>query len=336
MMANPITISLEDAPLIIAALLPQSDIEITWLRQTSLAEITNLPVGVRSELEKKSEWILRQYHALQKHDDLRAVAPHVLPYLAKVNLQVSATKSELVQSIETLKSFPLTYTLQLADSLSESLKVQMPDKLDLQPDRPGAIVSDRKRIRLVEARPLNQFELILPSIYGLSDQTWLDTSDSLDSHSFDKKESKLRAILDTEIEQDISYRFEMVVEPQVMREIQSKLEPANMLQQRPTPAHGYNVSKVQDGGMIERCFDLSYELFSQLQSSMPAAAPLICLYGHRQRFLMTVNYHSLQKIYDRKIKLSKPALNVIKFIRKEISLKHPIIHDWFENKEEIG
>src|SRR5690606_19304452 len=121
-----------------------------------------------------------------------------------------------------------------------------------------------------------------------------------------------------------------------MRELQERLTPNDIRTQLPTPAHGYNVPKVNDGGMIERCFDISYELYSSLQTAHPEAAPLVCLYGHRQRYLAEFNGSTIHKLYDRRLKLSPPALNILKFIRKEIALRHQTIHTWFDDKEKVG
>lgn len=330
-------LKLDDAPLIISTAYPASSFDITWTKQTEYLSPDKISKSTLNIYNEKLSWILRQYHALQKQDDMRNIAPHVLPYAAKVNMQLQATRGQLKNSISRLKHISNQYAQQLAISLSENLHTPLIEDEQYNDEIQAGIIQDRQRVRLVKSHPLNELELVAPLAFESSTLSWSSTLESLDSRSYSEKTQMLSRILrNNMLTNALRYQFELVVEPQVFRELQSKFSFISAYSQDPTPAHGYSVPKVNDGGMIERCFDMSYELYSVLQSVDPKVAPLACLYGHRQRYLVEIEGAQLATVFDRNVKLSQPAINIVKFMRKEISLKHPFIHEWFENKEETG
>lgn len=329
-----IKLKLDDAPLIISTAYPASSVAISWTKQTDFVSTVDASKSTRNLFEEKLRWILRQYHALQKQDDLRSIAPHVIPYAAKVNMEVTASKSQLTRSIPKLLQIPNQYAQQLSRSLSESLKI-LSVQGGIETDGvPAGIVQDRKRIRLIEVHPLNEFELMTPLAYELSSVSWSSTLEALDTKRYIEKQKLLKNLLSSRpLPASLRYRFELVIEPQIFRELHSKFSFQEVYAQLPTPGHGYSVPKVNDGGMIERCFDLSYELYSELQSAAPQLAPLACLYGHRQRYLVEIDGPHVGLLFDKNIKLTQPAINIAKLIRKEISQRHQTIGSWFSDKE---
>lgn len=334
---QPLKLSLDDAPLVLTSVYADSDMKISWPKQTTWLTPAKLPKKITEEYDEKMGWILRQYKALQMQDDLRAIAPHVLPYGAKVSLELAASQTELIASVPVLRTIPLDYSRQLSQSLSENLNSDSGrTKLSQVGTNTNSVINDRKRVKLVEASPLNELEIVRLGTYAQSGQSWADNLELADSLTYDQKEQQLLAMLGSGRQLEFGYRFELVAEPLIISELNSKRLFSSLIAQVPTPAHGYNIPKINDGGILQRCFDMSYELYSTLQSSLPASAQLACLYGHRQRYLVTLSVNELNQLYDRQAKYTTPALNVIKFMRKEISLKHQTVHKWFDDKKEKG
>ncbi|HEX9679682.1 MAG TPA: hypothetical protein VGA08_03615 [Candidatus Saccharimonadales bacterium] len=323
--ANRIKLELKAAPLIVAHYLIGAGIpsEIYWPNKFERLGLDGKNSRLTPEHVEQLGWIKRQYEALKKNSETAAFAPHVLPLMARVDLAFSADKSQLAAVIGPLMALKLAYFKHLADSLTAVCGyTTVKQKVKLNKST-GPLVTDRSRLRVISFVPTNELELGFNKFYGLSDLSWANAYEAWADQSYDFKEETTRQAIKSRF--NISYQLEGILEPQLLNESLSSRIVDVLTGQSPTTAHGYNLpDALNDGGMMERCFDYSYKLFGSLQKKTAHLAPLACLWGHRQRYLLSVGYTETINLH--KTTSGRPAKLAAAVVRR-LAEKHPILHE---------
>lgn len=290
---NNINLNLKRAPVVISlsALDSNSRLKIAWPDKLDFARL-NLSKEDAAFTQDKLNWIKRQYEILVRNDSSRAYAPHVVPYLALADLNVRGVKTAFSSSLDSLQHYPLEYTKNLVKSLGNSpatARRHKPARDSLPVAAAGPAIEDRARFRVISRWPLNELEAGFMKYYEDSGMAYAAAFDRWQELDYEAKLKLLKTAISNK-RAETNYRLEAVLEPQLLLDAAEVGWLKVKAVQTPTPVHGYALpSKLADGGILERCFDISYELYSRLNQSAPKVAPLVCLWGHRQRALIDID-----------------------------------------------
>ena len=321
---NNISLNLKRAPVVIglSALDSNSRLKIAWPDRLDFVRLS-LPKEDAALVKEKLNWIKRQYDTLVRNDSSRPFAPHVVPYLALADLNVRGAKTEFSSSLDSLRHYPLEYTKNLLKSLGNSpLPRRKTDSSSFAGEAAGPAIEDRARFRVISRWPLNELEAGFMKYYEDSGLAYAAAFDRWQELDYEAKLKLLQTAINTKRAEPI-YRLEVVLEPQLLLDAAEAGWFKVKAIQAPTPVHGYVLpSKLADGGMLERCFDISYELHSRLSQSAPKVAPLVCLWGHRQRALIDIDLAGLRSM----ARPAKKRLGLVsRALLEKLSELHPTI-----------
>lgn len=322
--------NLRGAPLIVslAALDSHSQVTFDWPQTLDFSQL-KLPKEDQSSISGKLSWIKRQYDVLASNPKTRAFAPHVVPYLARTDLNIRADGAMFANASQNLRRYPLVYTENLAAGLRRAYPQTgrySDENTEVSNKTKGQLIQDRVRFRVVKAQPLNELEIGINLLYTNTGLSWADTfANWLELSYGDKADLLQEAIGAGQIA--VNYQLEVVLEPQLLLDGAMAGLFTVVAWQKPTPSYGYALpKKLNDGGMLERCFDISYKLYAQLQTINPLAAPLVCLWGHRQRALVNIDQSHLERYAN---KLPKRLGKLATVLKTKLREKHPLIWESF-------
>jgi hypothetical protein len=167
----------------------------------------------------------------------------------------------------------------------------------------------------------------------------------VDNWTYDNKSSILRLYLnshltncdelDCELENTL-YNLEITSSHSTLSNITSKKIFKRISYQSVSPRLGYKVpyeiKKLDLDDDFQHCFDLSLEVFSELQAlDENDFTNYCCLEGNELRFKLTVNIHQIAKLikYFNQIE----QFELMQSIIDQISLSHPIIAEGIKLRE---
>lgn len=315
-----INLKLTKAPLLLAAYFygAATKIVINWPKTLEFIDVKLKDAKLRQVTDDKLSWIARQYKVLNKQPETQRFAQHVVPYNAKVDLNIEASAADLTATALRLSSIQLDYAKVLSESLFRSLGLK-PQRAQLV-STSATWTKESNPIRILSAEPLNELELGTLNYYqgqqlpwGASVADWLKTSYEQKVDYF-----KLAVVSGP----GVKYRIELVTEPARANSL-ARLSGFKLIsQQAPQLNLGYELPpKLNDGGMMERCFDMSYGLYAQVHDEQPALAQLVCLWGHRQRVVAELGWSELANLN----KISGVHSRFAKAILAKVAEKHPLV-----------
>jgi len=167
-------------------------------------------------------------------------------------------------------------------------------------------IGQQEPIQLVGAWPRNENDLVADMLYphtGLPLRTIQERianwpmSRKMDVFEAYVSEDSMRKVLEK-----AHYSWDLLTPYSTFRGLQ-RFPLEALVTQTLTPRHGYDIPKeIEDAGLAdtyEKCFDLSLELYSDLQAAgHQLEAQYATLYGHNQRWTMTTNAAQLSKLTD--------------------------------------
>ncbi len=187
-----------------------------------------------------------------------------------------------------------------------------------------------ENVKILEASPRNEVELVADIIYSRSNQGRLEILDALDKISYEQKSDILKKALGQDphtVLMRTHYRFDVVDTSAVLHELISKIIPTDLRVQLVSPRYGYDVPKSLEVIGIEEdyieCFDLSLQLYSRLQSEKDnSLAGYAVLFGHKLRWQFATDAEAIFKYYPTPSFAFDSLLNTL---RSRISEVHPLI-----------
>lgn len=298
-------------------------IVISWPKTLEFTKVKPKNAKLKQAIDEKLSWVARQYKVLNKQSETKRFAQHVVPYCTKVDLNVEASAADLAAAAMRLTSLQLDYAKALAESLFGSLNIKPHSAPFISTS--STWTKESNPIRILSVEPLNELELGALNYYqgqqlpwGASVSDWLKTSYEQKVEHF-----KLAVMGDPEVK----YRIELVTEPARASSLVRLSGFKVVARQAPQPNLGYELPpNLNDGGMMERCFDMSYDLYGQVHAEQPAQAQLFCLWGHRQRVIAEFGWSELVNLN----KISGVHSGFAKAILAKVAEKHPLIVESLE------
>jgi dTMP kinase len=200
-------------------------------------------------------------------------------------------------------------------------------------------IGDQPLVQLVTVWPRNESDLVADMLYEHTNLPLQSIQERVSRWPMDRKLEVLEAYIgDNEPGQVLEkahYTWDLLTPYATFCDLQK--QPAEALLTQPlTPRYGYDIPQLIEeadlGETYEKCFDLSLELFSNLQQAgHPVEAQYATLHGHRQRWQMTQNarqtLHTLRTPTNR-----AETTATLSQLHQKLSEVHPALGETFTAK----
>jgi dTMP kinase len=167
-------------------------------------------------------------------------------------------------------------------------------------------------VTLVEFWPRNELDLVADMLYEYSSLPLKDIKAEVATWPYDKKQQVFTTYMGERLNrrhrpgralEKAHYSWDLVCDYGIFRDLQRHRMVDDLSWQTLTPRYGYDIPQlVEDAGLsdqFEQCFDLSLELYSQLQAAGYALeAQYATLLGHRMRWKVTYNAREAMHFHE--------------------------------------
>lgn len=168
---------------------------------------------------------------------------------------------------------------------------------------PDTYADKTESVKLTNYWPKNELDLVPDMLYEHSSQSLTDIKSNVDKWTIDKKHEVFKSYMGERLNrrhrpgraiENAHYSWDLVCDYGIFRDLQRHRMVDDMNWQLLSPRYGYEIPQlVEDAGLtneFEKCFDLSLELYSHLQSKGYALeAQYATLLGHKMRWKVTYN-----------------------------------------------
>ncbi len=302
---------------------------------------------------------------------------NVLPVATKATVGIFASGQALESLIMHLQSDELQEARDTGDQLLKEARKIIPVFLERadKPGRGGAWVAYRantnktmkqladsklpqslspetKAVKLISHYPKNELDLLPQMLFDHSSLPLEQIEQEVDSWTYDEKLNAFKAYMGERLNrrhkpgralEQAHYSWELVCDYGIFRDLQRHRMVNDLNWQELSPRYGYEVPKlVEDAGLsdlFESCFDISYELYSQLQSAgYHLEAQYATLLGHKMRW--KIAYNAREAFHFHELRTSPQGhpgyRKLVKEMHDVLAEVHPLIADSmiFVNKGE--
>ncbi len=252
----------------------------------------------------------------------------VLPVATKSTVGIYASGQALESLIMHLLSDQLIEARQTGQKLLDEARQTIPTFLERadKPDRGGAMVAYRANthsvvkklsskylplqygqheepVTLTAVWPHNELDLVPDMLYEHSNLSLEEIRQEVSKWPYSKKESVFMSYMGERLNrrhkpgraiENAHYSWDLMCDYGIFRDLQRHRMVDDLEWQDLTPRYGYDVPElVDEAGLsddFDKCFDLSLELYSLLQSkNYTLEAQYATLLGHKMRWKMTYN-----------------------------------------------
>lgn len=256
-----------------------------------------------------------------------AIRP-VLPVATKSTVGIYASGQALESLIMHLQADDLPEAVETGNKILEHCRQTIPTFLERadKPDRGGALIAYQattrhnvkaladklinnnhdgasEAVQLTSVWPRNELDLIPDMLYEHAAQPLEQIAKDVNKLSIDQKEEIFKTYVGERLNrrhkpgramEKAHYSWDLVCDYGIFRDLQRHRMVDDLNWQLLTPRYGYEVPQlVEDAGlteMFQECFDLSLELYSQLQAAgYQLEAQYATLLGHKMRWKVTYN-----------------------------------------------
>ncbi len=301
----------------------------------------------------------------------------VLPVATKSTVGIFASGQAAESLYMHLMSDELQESRDTGEALLKQLREVMPvfyERAD-KPDRGGAAIAYRANTRtamkeivddklpqtlsplsddvnMIDYWPKNELDLLPHMMFEHSSLPLEDIEKELQTWSYDERVKAFRAYIGERLNrrhkpgramENAHYSWELMCDYGIFRDLQRHRMVDDMNWQELTPRYGYEVPElVEEADMtelFEKCFDLSYQLYSKMQGAgYTNEAQYATLLGHKMRWKVTYNAREAFHLHElRTAPQGHPGYRkLVKKMHDNLSNVHPIIADSmiFVNKDE--
>lgn len=183
-------------------------------------------------------------------------------------------------------------------------------------------------IKLLEARPRLEFDLLAESIYPYSNLSLDEISDEISDWPYSQKYQSLKdAAAQTDVLAKVAYKLDILSDHLVLNELVQATGIRDIQVQAFTPRYGYDMPTLVDlagaDDLYDAAFDESLKLYSLLQSiDREDTAPYTTLLGHKLRWQMSATAADLAPVMRSESLLANPS---VKTISEKLTEVHPLL-----------
>jgi hypothetical protein len=185
-------------------------------------------------------------------------------------------------------------------------------------------------IKLLEARPRLEFDLLSESIYPYSSLSLDEISEEVSSWPYSQKYLTLKeAASQSEVLRKVVYKLDILSDHLILDKFLQVSKIKNFQLQAFTPRYGYDMPQLIDAAaaddLYDQAFDESLKIYSQLQAiDREDTAPYFTLLGHKLRWQINATSDDLRPVIQDTNLLKNP---VIKTIGEKLAEAHPLLWD---------
>ncbi len=296
-------------------------------------DLTNY-VRAKSETAKKDQDIA--WKGATRAQACDAIRP-VLPVATKATVGIYASGQALENLVMNLQADPLREAQETGDALLKSAREIMGVFLERadKPGRGGATVAYRSEtkkavknfaknnlsqnlspeteaVQLLDVWPRNELDVVPHMLFEHSELPIRKIQEETSEWSYAQKSDAIKTYIGERLNRRhkpgralemVHYSWELVCDYGIFRDLQRHRMVDDMEWQALTPRYGYEIPElVEEAGLTEdyqKCFDLSYKLYSKLQENgYELEAQYATLLGHKMRWKVTMNareaYHWME------------------------------------------
>lgn len=207
-------------------------------------------------------------------------------------------------------------------------------------------------VTLTSYGPRNELDLVPDMLYEHSNLSLNDIKKEVAEWGYDDKLQVFKAYIGERLNrrhkparamEQARYSWDLVCDYGIFRDLQRHRMVDDLNWQHLTPRHGYEVPElVEEAGLsddFEKCFDLSYRLYSNMQAAgFGEQAQYATLMGHRMRWKIT--YNARQAFHFHELRTSPQGhpgyRKLVKQMHDKLAEVHPLIAEAmiFVNKDE--
>jgi dTMP kinase len=199
--------------------------------------------------------------------------------------------------------------------------------------------ADSDGVKLLEARPRLEFDLLAESIYPFSNLPLEEIAEEVSNWPYIQKYESLKQALSLPgILSKIRYKLDIISDQMTLNKMVDNGKPSDIQIQAFTPRYGFEVPDViENAGLDElynHCFDESLKLYSLLQGAeREDLAPYATLMGHKVRWQLNADAKNISDIVSSPDAISSP---VIETIAEKISEVHPLLWEIISGHQKVG
>ncbi len=294
-----------------------------------------------------------------------AVRP-VLPVALKLTVGIYDSGQALESLIMHLLSDELPEARETGQKILEETRKVLPTFLERadKPDRGGATIAYRantyagvkkladkylpdnhaqetEAVQLTSFWPRNEMDLLPDMLYEHSSLPLRKIADEVQAWPMERKEEVFTAFIGERLNrrhkpgralEKAHYSWDLICDYGIFRDLQRHRMVDDMEWQFLTPRYGYDIPKlVEDAGLsdqFEECFDLSLQLYSDLQAAgFALEAQYATLLGHKMRWKVTYNAREAFHLHElRTSPQGHPGYRkLVQQMHEKLSEVHPLL-----------
>ncbi len=207
-------------------------------------------------------------------------------------------------------------------------------------------------VTLVDVWPRNELDLVADMLYEYTDMSLNSIKNEVSTWTYDQKVATIKTYVGERLNrrhrparalEKAHYSWDIVCDYGIFRDLQRHRIVDDLEWQELTPRYGYDMPKViEEAGLselFESCFDISLELYSQLQSAgYTESSQYATLLGHRMRWKVTYNAREAFHLHElRTGPQGHPGYRkLVNEMHQKLAEVHPLLAESmrFVNKDE--
>jgi dTMP kinase len=322
--------------------------------QTSLEKIVDSHQKMRQQLKTYYEKLLALGRDTANLPSISELLAPATPLAAMCDFTIELSKPEVFRLCRHLLSHDSPELQWAAQQLYLAARQNWPEEFakplessdnpvpinsiiaKLSDDRLTLNSGQNDSVKLLEASPRQEFDLLAESIYPFSSLSLDEISAEVSNWSYQQKyESLKQAAANDSLLEKVKYKFDIISDQLILNRIVKSGQITNLQAQSPSPRYGYDVlSFLENAGIDDLfmdCFDESLKLYSILQQAEREDLLIYgSLLGHRVRWQFSANAKSLGLIIENLPKNETTAV-LIEQLKQHLSEVHPLIWDVLAN-----
>jgi hypothetical protein len=191
---------------------------------------------------------------------------------------------------------------------------------------------DTNPVTMLEARPRNEFDLLIDVIYPFSNLSRNDLSSELAGWNYEQKQEALTVALNSTENPALAqaqYRWNIIADRLALDDLLDDHKMEGAQPQPATPRYGYEIPElIEQLGLEEEymeCFDESLKAFSNLQeNNLEDIAPYCTLLGHKIRWQLNTSAQDLAQL---SVSPKSSAKYILDSMKEKAGEVHPLISE---------
>jgi dTMP kinase len=174
----------------------------------------------------------------------------------------------------------------------------------LAEDRLPQVFSSGENVKLLEARPRLEFDLLAESIYPYSTLSLDEIAEEVSNWPYVQKFDSLKeAAAEPEVLRNVRYKLDILSDHLVLNQILEHVPPSEIQFQAFTPRYGYDVPEIIEAAgadtIYDACFDESLKLYSLMQGAgCDDSSAYATLLGHKLRWQLNIGAEQLRALME--------------------------------------